>query len=67
MGLFTVRWLGGQWFVGTEEVSQRIEDGPWLDAWLAVNGAPGRQVLEVEGDPGLEQRFHVEFGLPAAS
>ena len=55
MGLFTVRWLGGQWFVGTEEVSQRIEDGPWLDAWLAVNGAPGRQVLDVE------------FGLPAAS
>jgi hypothetical protein len=67
MGLFTVRWIEGQWFVGSEEASQRIEDGPWLDTWLAVNGAPGRHVLTFDGNDGLEQRFLTEFALPAAS
>lgn len=67
MGLFTVRCLEGQWFVGSEKASQRIEDGPWLDAWLALNGATGRHVLNFDGDQSLEQRFLTEFALPAAS
>jgi hypothetical protein len=65
MGLFTVRCLEGQWFVGSEEISQRIEDGPWLDAWLAMNGAAGRHVLTFDGNHSLEQRFLAEFGIAA--
>lgn len=64
MALFTVRCLDGHWFVGSEEISQRIEDGPWLDAWLAANGAAGRHVLTFD-DHSLEQRFLTEFGIPA--
>jgi hypothetical protein len=65
MGQFTVQWLGGQWYVGTDVAAQRIEDGPWLDAWLAVNGAAGRHVLTFDGNHSVEQRFLTEFGVPA--
>jgi hypothetical protein len=62
-GPFTVQWLNGRWFIGNAGAAQRIEDGPWLDAWLAADGATGRADLDFGGDLSLEQRFVFELGL----
>jgi hypothetical protein len=59
---FTVRWVGGNWFVGTQAASQRIEDGAWLDTWLAANGADSRAVLSFGGSHALRERFVLEHG-----
>lgn len=61
-GPFMVRWVGGSWFIGSEEASQRIEDGAWLDAWLAANGPASRRDLTFGDSRSLRERFVLEHG-----
>jgi hypothetical protein len=68
MGRFTVQWLGGQWYIGTDEAAQRIEgDREWLDSWLLANGETDDSALDFAGSSELEQRFINEFGVPAGT
>ncbi len=62
VGPFAIQWLNDQWFVGFPGAAQRIEDSAWLDAWLAANGALGREELDFAGDRELEQRFVTDLG-----
>jgi hypothetical protein len=58
---FTVQLLNEHWFVGEPGAAQRIEDGAWLDTWLAANGARGRLDLDFAGDHALKERFLTEL------
>jgi hypothetical protein len=62
MAEWRVTWVGGAWFIMTEQGPQRIEgDGRWVDHWLAQRGS-SRADLDFGDSTALEQAFISDYG-----
>jgi hypothetical protein len=57
-----VTWVGGSWFIMTEQGPRRIEgDGRWVNRWLVQRGRT-RADLVFGDSTALEQAFISDFG-----
>ena len=58
---FPVAWIGGRWYIGESVPDTYIEDGAWLDHWLAQRQCT-RDCLNFNGSRAMEQRFISDLG-----
>jgi hypothetical protein len=62
MAELRVTWVGGTWFIMTDQGPQPIEgDGRWVDRWLMEHGST-RADLDFGDSKALEQAFINDYG-----
>jgi hypothetical protein len=61
MRRFPVARIGGRWYIGESVPDTYIEDGAWLDHWLAQRQS-NRSCLNFNGNRTMKQRFISDLG-----